>query len=159
MSDQEPEYQFSLKNEAATAKLAAKLAAYAIPGDVIGLIGDLGAGKTAFARAFISAKGGDGEVPSPTFTLVQLYEFPDGDVYHFDLYRIENAEEIFELGIEDAMSDGISLIEWPDRMGAYLPFERLDIIFSIGDEEGRREVDLIGRGDKWTERLAKAFPQ
>ena len=139
--------------------LAAKLAALAVPGDVIALIGDLGAGKTAFARAFIAARGGDGEVPSPTFTLVQLYEFPEGDVYHFDLYRIEEAEEIFELGIEDAMSEGISLIEWPDRMGAYLPFERLDIILSMGEDEGAREVDLIGRGEGWTARLAKAFPQ
>ena len=139
--------------------LAAKLAGIAQPGDVIALIGDLGAGKTAFARGFIAACGGDGEVPSPTFTLVQLYEFPAGDVYHFDLYRIENSEEIFELGIEDAMSDGISLIEWPDRMGAYLPFERLDIVLSTGKDENAREVDLIGRGDGWSQRLKKAFPQ
>ena len=138
--------------------LAAKLAGISVPGDVIALIGDLGAGKTAFARGFIAACGGDGEVPSPTFTLVQLYEFPAGDVYHFDLYRIENSEEIFELGIEDAMSDGISLIEWPDRMGAYLPFERLDIVLSTGKDENAREVDLIGRGDGWTVRLRKAFP-
>jgi tRNA threonylcarbamoyl adenosine modification protein YjeE len=159
MSDDQNPYQFSLKNEAATVMLAAKLAGITVPGDVIALIGDLGAGKTAFARGFIAACGGDGEVPSPTFTLVQLYEFPAGDVYHFDLYRIENSEEIFELGIEDAMSDGISLIEWPDRMGAYLPFERLDIVLSTGKDENGREVDLIGRGDGWTQRLEKAFPQ
>ena len=159
MSEEQTPYQFTLKNEAATDMLAAKLAGLAEVGDMIALVGDLGAGKTAFARAFISARGGDGEVPSPTFTLVQLYEFPDGDIYHFDLYRSEEAEEIFELGIEDAMSDGISLIEWPDRMGAYLPFERLDLILSIGEDEGSREVDLIGRGESWTERLQKAFPQ
>ena len=151
-------YQFTLKNENATAALAAKLAGIAEPGDVIALIGDLGAGKTSFARAFVAAKGGDGEVPSPTFTLVQLYEFADGDVYHFDLYRLEEADEIFELGIEDAMSDGISLIEWPDRMGAYLPVERLDIVLGIGQEEAIREVELIDRGDSWADRLAKAFP-
>ncbi len=139
------------------AALAAKLAGIAEPGDVIALIGDLGAGKTSFARAFVAAKGGDGEVPSPTFTLVQLYEFAGGDVYHFDLYRLEEAEEIFELGIEDAMSDGISLIEWPDRMGAYLPFERIDIVLGIGEDETVRNVELTGRGDSWTERLAKAF--
>jgi tRNA threonylcarbamoyladenosine biosynthesis protein TsaE len=159
MSDYQNPYQFSLKNEAATVMLAAKLAGISVPGDVIALIGDLGAGKTAFARGFIAACGGDGEVPSPTFTLVQLYEFPAGDVYHFDLYRIENSEEIFELGIEDAMSDGISLIEWPDRLGAYLPFERLDVVLSTGKDESAREVDLIGRGDGWTQRLRKAFPQ
>ena len=151
-------YQFTLKNENATAALATKLAGIAEPGDVIALIGDLGAGKTSFARAFVAAKGGDGEVPSPTFTLVQLYEFANGDVYHFDLYRLEEADEIFELGIEDAMSDGISLIEWPDRMGAYLPVERLDIVLGIGEEETVREVELIGRGDSWADRLAKAFP-
>ncbi|MBT7954185.1 MAG: tRNA (adenosine(37)-N6)-threonylcarbamoyltransferase complex ATPase subunit type 1 TsaE, partial [Rhodospirillaceae bacterium] len=151
-------YQFTLKNENATAALATKLAGIAEPGDVIALIGDLGAGKTSFARAFVAAKGGDGEVPSPTFTLVQLYEFANGDVYHFDLYRLEEADEIFELGIEDAMSDGISLIEWPDRMGAYLPVERLDIVLGIGQEEAIREVELIDRGDSWADRLAKAFP-
>jgi len=139
--------------------LAAKLAGVAEVGDVIALIGDLGSGKTAFARAFIMARGGDGEVPSPTFTLVQLYEFDAGDVYHFDLYRVEDSEEIFELGIEDAMNEGISLIEWPDRMGSYLPFERLDIILSLGEDENQREVELIGQGDSWTDRLAKVFPQ
>lgn len=158
MEDIETPFQFSLENEAATAALAAKLAGIAEPGDVIVLIGDLGAGKTSFARAFVTAKGGDGEVPSPTFTLVQLYELADGDVYHFDLYRLEEAEEIFELGIEDAMSDSISLIEWPDRMGAYLPFERLDIVMIIGDQETVRDVELIGRGGDWSERLTKAFP-
>ena len=81
-----------------------------------------------------------------------------GDVYHFDLYRLEDAEEIFELGIEDAMNEGISLIEWPDRLGAYLPFERLDVILSIGDEQQMREVDLIGRGESWPDRLEKALP-
>ena len=158
MEDIETPFQFSLENEAATATLAAKLAGIAEPGDVIALIGDLGAGKTSFTRAFVTAKGGDGEVPSPTFTLVQFYELADGDVYHFDLYRLEEAEEIFELGIEDAMSDSISLIEWPERMGAYLPFERLDIVMIIGDQETVRDVELIGRGGDWSERLTKAFP-
>ncbi|MFP6711384.1 MAG: tRNA (adenosine(37)-N6)-threonylcarbamoyltransferase complex ATPase subunit type 1 TsaE [Rhodospirillales bacterium] len=158
MSETEGLYQFTLESEDATAALATKLADIAAPGDVICLIGDLGAGKTVFARAFIAARGGDGEVPSPTFTLVQLYEFAKGDVYHFDLYRLEDAEEIFELGIEDAMNEGISLIEWPDRLGAYLPFERLDVILSIGDEQQMREVDLIGRGESWPDRLEKALP-
>jgi len=159
MSDVENPYQFTLNSEAATEKLAENLAGVAVPGDVIALIGDLGAGKTVFARAFIAARGGDGEVPSPTFTLVQLYEFSKGDVYHFDLYRVEESDEIFELGIEDAMSEGISLIEWPDRMGAYLPFERLDIILAIGEDENHRDAELIGQGESWPARLSKVFPQ
>jgi tRNA threonylcarbamoyladenosine biosynthesis protein TsaE len=157
MSNDQNNYQFSLKNEAATSMLAATLEGVSNTGDIIALTGDLGAGKTSFSRSFIAARGGDGEVPSPTFTLVQLYEFSKGDVYHFDLYRIETPEEIFELSIEDAMNDGISLIEWPDRMGAYLPLERLDIIMSNGADEHAREAILIGHGNSWTSRLERAF--
>ena len=98
-----------------------------------------------------------GEVPSPTFTLVQVYECSSISVYHFDLYRIEEPEEIFELGIEDAFAEGISLIEWPDRMDTYIPSERLDIIFSSGLDENAREVIIVGYGDSWINRLAKVF--
>jgi tRNA threonylcarbamoyl adenosine modification protein YjeE len=157
MSDYQSKYQFTLKNESATCILASQLAGLAEPRDVIGLAGDLGAGKTAFARAFIIARGGDSEVPSPTFTLVQVYECSSINVYHFDLYRIEEPEEIFELGIEDAFAEGISLIEWPDRMDTYIPSERLDIIFSSGLDENAREVILVGYGDSWINRLAKVF--
>ena len=109
-----------LADEAETAALAIKLAAAARPNDVLSLIGDLGAGKTVFARAFINARAAaTQEVPSPTFTLVQTYAFPDpGDdipVYHFDLFRIEDAGELEDLGMEDAFAGGISLIEWPDQ--------------------------------------------
>ena len=86
--------------------------------------------------------------PSPTFTIVQVYEFPDVNVYHFDLYRIEETEELLELGIEDAFTDGISLIEWPDRMDTYLPSERLDVVFSSGLNENTRQVTLVGYGKK-----------
>ncbi|HEY2541330.1 MAG TPA: tRNA (adenosine(37)-N6)-threonylcarbamoyltransferase complex ATPase subunit type 1 TsaE, partial [Stellaceae bacterium] len=89
----------NLSNEAATAALAARLAAIARPGDVIALRGELGAGKTAFARAFIRARNSaDEEVPSPTFTLVQNYEAAGGAIWHFDLYRLTAADEIWELG-------------------------------------------------------------
>lgn len=157
MSDYQSKYQFTLKNESATCILASQLAGLTEPRDIIGLVGDLGAGKTAFARAFITARGGDSEVPSPTFTLVQVYECSSISVYHFDLYRIEEPEEIFELGIEDAFAEGISLIEWPDRMDTYIPSERLDIIFSSGLDENAREVILVGYGDSWINRLAKVF--
>ena len=155
MSFNQSKYQFILKNEAATGMLASQLANLAEPEDTIGLIGDLGMGKTVFARAYITAIGGCGEVTSPTFTLVQVYEFPNINVYHFDLYRIERSEELLELGIEEAFSGGVSLIEWPDRMDAYLPSRRLDIFFSNGFDDNSRKVTLVAYGKNWVNRLAK----
>ena len=155
MSIHQTRYQFALKNEGETEVLASQLANVSGAGDIIGLIGDLGVGKTAFARAFINARGGDVEVPSPTFTIVQVYEFSDVNVYHFDLYRIEATEELIELGIEDAFTEGISLIEWPDRMDTYLPPDRLDIFFSTGPNEDTREVTLVGYGENWINRLVQ----
>ena len=94
---------FELPDEAATATFAARIAALARPGDVIALKGELGAGKTSFARAFIRARGGrDEDVPSPTFTLAQAYDFPDATVWHFDCYRLRHPDEAWELAIEDA---------------------------------------------------------
>ena len=145
----------NLSNEAATAALAARLAAIARPGDVIALRGGLGAGKTAFARAFIRARNSaDEEVPSPTFTLVQVYEAASTPIWHFDLYRVAAADEIWELGIEEAFVDGISLIEWPDRLGPLLPRHRLDITLEFGDQpESRRAVICGGAG--WCARLSE----
>src|SRR4030095_10715416 len=96
----------ALPDEAPTRRRASRVAALARAGDVIGLAGGLGAGKTTFARAFIRARpGGEsaGEVPSPTFTLVQVYELPGAPVWHFDLYRLTRAEEAWELGLEEAL--------------------------------------------------------
>ena len=108
-----------LPDENATAALAARLAAVVRPGDIIALKGELGAGKTSFARAFIRARGGDETVPSPSFTLVQTYDLPGGTVWHFDLYRLRAAEEAWELGVEEAFHDGIALIEWPGGSGLH----------------------------------------
>lgn len=133
----------------ATARLARRLARVAAPGDVIALEGDLGAGKTAFARAFISAAtGAETEVPSPTFTLVQTYETRIGPVWHFDLYRLSAPEEAHELGIEEAFSDAISLIEWPARLGPLLPREGLVLRLEAGATEGARRAHLEARG-RW----------
>lgn len=137
----------------ATAKLAAAVARLLRVGDVVALEGDLGAGKTAFARALIrELTGQDEEVPSPTFTLVQTYEASDFEIWHFDLYRLEKPEDAFELGIEDAMADGVCLIEWPDRLGAWLPRDRLTVAIAYGPDESERVAMLSGGGD-WPARL------
>lgn len=143
-----------LVDEAATAALAARVAALARPGDVIALKGELGAGKTSFARAFIAARGGTEAVPSPTFTLVQVYELPGGAIWHFDCYRLRDPEEAWELDIEDAFRDGISLIEWPERMAPHVPARRLEIaLFSGATPEARHaEIDA---GPDWAARLAE----
>lgn len=146
---------FDLPDLARTEALAAALAERAEVPDVIALTGGLGAGKTAFARGFIRARpGGEGinEVPSPTFTLVQVYELPGAPVWHFDLYRLTKPEDAWELGIEEAMTEAISLIEWPERLGSLLPKERLDIELSPGPGSDSRRARIIGHGS-WAARL------
>ena len=105
-----------LKGEAATARFGADLAGQAMPGDVITLSGPLGVGKTALARGFLAALGHQGEVPSPSFSIVQPYEELDPPVWHVDLYRIEDVSELEELGL-DAAAHAVLLVEWPDRAG------------------------------------------
>ena len=145
-----------LPDEAATEALAATLAAAARPGDVLALIGDLGAGKTVFARAFIRARGtGLEEVPSPTFTLVQTYETDGATIHHFDLFRLSAPEEAYELAIEEAFADGISLVEWPDRLGALLPPGRLEVALEAGAAATARRATLAG-ADGWPDRLREA---
>jgi len=136
---------------AGTRRFASRMAARARPGDVIGLCGPLGAGKTTFARAFIteiarlSGAHAD-EVPSPTFTLVQIYEFARATVYHFDLYRLARPEEAWELGIEEAFADGVTLIEWPERLGALLPADRFEVRIHQGAAPDERILELSGHG-------------
>ncbi|MFI4988427.1 MAG: tRNA (adenosine(37)-N6)-threonylcarbamoyltransferase complex ATPase subunit type 1 TsaE [Alphaproteobacteria bacterium] len=149
--------EMPLADLAATGRLAAALARLVAPRDVLALSGPLGVGKTAFARAFIAALGGEEEVPSPTFTLVQLYELPPLKLYHFDLYRLVRPEDAYELGIEEAFAEGISLIEWPERLGALLPAERLDVAFAFAAEPEARQVRLTGHGG-WPVRLEGLRP-
>ena len=142
-----------LPDEKATQALAARLAALARPGDVLALKGELGAGKTCFARGFIRARGGDEAVPSPTFTLAQIYELPNGTVWHFDLYRLRFPENAWELGIEDAFRDGISLIEWPERLERLLPAHRLEIALEFGAAPDARRA-VLSAEDVWAARLS-----
>ncbi len=134
-----------------TERLAARVAARAMVGDFIGLSGPLGAGKTAFARAFLLAMASrqkappPAEVPSPTFTLVQTYELGALEVAHFDLYRIGSPEEAGELGLDEAQARGMVLVEWPERLGDHLPRDRLDIALSVDASEQRRAT-LVTHG-------------
>lgn len=137
-----------------TQALAQALAPLLKRQDVVLLEGDLGSGKTAFCRALIQTlTSQDEEVPSPTFTLVQTYPTLEEEmVWHFDLYRLKEAEEVWELGIEEAFSEGISLIEWPDRL-PYMPSKkRLKITFSMGRCASERSLEITGSAD-WEGRL------
>ena len=116
-----PAFIYDFPDEQVTIALAEAFADVSHKGDVYALFGTLGMGKSVFARAFIKHLTNAPEVPSPTFTLVQTYEAPDFEIYHFDLYRLKNAEEIWELNMEEALSGAVCLIEWPEKMGAYLP--------------------------------------
>lgn len=133
----------------ATGALAARVAGLTRPGDAILLEGPLGAGKTAFARAFLRALSRDPglEVPSPTFTLVQSYATPRAIVSHFDLWRLDGPAGLAELGWDDAR-EGVVLVEWPDRLGALRPDDALTIRFSPPAANGRH-AELSG----WPERI------
>jgi tRNA threonylcarbamoyladenosine biosynthesis protein TsaE len=140
-----------LPDLAATEALARTVAALARPGDAILLEGPLGAGKTAFARAFLRAAAGEPalEVPSPTFTLVQSYETQQGIVHHFDLWRVDAPGALGELGWDEAR-EAVVLVEWPDRLGPLRPADALTVALEPGAGDSRRATlsgwpDRIGR--------------
>jgi hypothetical protein len=149
----------ALANEAATAQLMADLALLTAPGDVITLSGDLGAGKTAAARAMIRYLADDDaiEVPSPTFTLAQSYDLPSLPLLHADLYRISDASELEEIGLSPLPEGTVALIEWPERAGNELPADRIDIAFShppaLGSTARAAEITGFGKGTALVERL------
>lgn len=130
------------QSEAETIDVATAFAKTLQGGDIVLLQGDLGAGKSVFCRAVIRtlSKNPDLEVPSPTFTLVQTYETPVAPLWHFDLYRLKDPDDIFELGWEDALGSGILLIEWPDRLGPYTP--RRAITITITHEQTSRTITI-----------------
>ena len=139
--------EVSLPDEAATQRLGQALAGSLRPGDALCLTGPLGAGKSTLARALVRAlTSPDEEVPSPTFTLVQFYDGPDFPVAHFDLYRLTDPDEAYEIGLEEALEDGAAVIEWPQRLEGRLPANRLDIDITPGDDGDARRATLTPHG-------------
>ena len=135
----------TLVDEAATAALGTAIAAKLQPGEAVCLSGPLGAGKSTLARALVRAlTTPEEDVPSPTFTLVQFYEGPRLKVAHFDLYRLSNPDEAYEIGLDEALDDGAAVIEWPERLGGHLPADRLDV--EIGLRDAGRSVRLAPHG-------------
>ena len=141
-------FEFKSFSEENTKEFAKKLARIAKLKDVFLLKGTLGMGKSTLARAFIQELANITEVPSPTFTLLQTYETPDFDIYHFDLYRLKSAEEIFEIGMEDAIYGGVSLIEWPEKMERYIPKDVFAVNISGLGEDSRLFSITVSSNDK-----------
>jgi len=149
--DRPRRFEFHLADERRTARLGAALASLLGPGDTVLLRGELGAGKSALARAVIGAALDDpeAEIPSPSYTLINIYETARGPVWHADLYRLTGAaEELEELGLDDALGVALVLVEWPERLGPALPARRLDIALTA-PRTGGREAAITLDGPGW----------
>lgn len=127
----------NLKDEAATLALGGRLAKALRPGDVVTLSGELSAGKTTLVRGLLAALGHEGEVPSPSFAIVQPYESLSPPVWHVDLYRIENPTDLDELGLEDISSEGVLIVEWPEHAGRDAWPHALALSLEVDDKGGR----------------------
>lgn len=135
-----------------TCRLAGALAPQLTRGDVILLSGDVGAGKTHFARcAILAALDVPEDVPSPTYTLVQTYAGPQGEIWHADLYRLSDAAEVEELGLYQAFTDAICLVEWPDRLAGLAPGSALCVTLSPGTQDESRRIDFGWTAERWTD--------
>jgi tRNA threonylcarbamoyladenosine biosynthesis protein TsaE len=135
---------FNTNSEQETSIVAQEFAATLRPRDIVLLNGDLGLGKSVFSRSVIRAlmNNENIDVPSPTFTLVQTYDTPQGDVYHFDLYRLKTPEELYEIGWEDALHSGIILVEWPERLGFLKPKHYIQIDIKSGASSDSRFITI-----------------
>lgn len=152
-----------LPDAAATDALGAALAAALRPGDAVLLSGDLGAGKSALARAAIRAllqgtEEEDADIPSPSFTLVQVYETPEAEVWHADLYRLGGPDGVIELGLDEAFEHAVCLVEWPDRLAELTPPRRLDITLAHPPQGEGRELTLRAIGPGWAPVLSALSP-
>lgn len=139
-----------------TCAIAQRLAQRLTCGDTLLLRGDIGAGKTHLARCLIrSLLPVPEDVPSPTYTLVQTYPGRGCDIWHADLYRLTDTNEVFELGLIDAMPDAICLIEWPDRLGDLVPADALDITLAPGDTPEARILTFAWQHPRWAARIGE----
>ena len=147
------ETTFVLPSPMATDTLAERIAEVLEPGDTILIDGPIGAGKSHFCRAAIrhllDRDGRQEDIPSPTFTLVQTYETGAGEVWHSDLYRLTDVSQVLELGLEEAFSSAIVLVEWPDRLGPLAPRDALRISLAPTEEAEARRVTLSASGARW----------
>ncbi len=149
-----PPLSLSLCSADDTARIARSLAPRLRPGDVVLMTGDIGAGKTHFARSLIQSLMDPVEdVPSPTFTLVQTYDTRLGELWHSDLYRLSHPDEVIELGLLDAFEDAICLVEWPDRLGELEPPGALSLSLALGKNEGERTLTFDWTAPDWATKL------
>lgn len=147
-------FHVTLASPAQTAELAVRLGSILRPGDVLLLDGPIGAGKTHFARSLIQSMLVEPEdVPSPTFTLVQTYDADQSEIWHADLYRLTNPDEVVELGLVDAFDTAICLVEWPDRLGTLKPHRALILGFSTTNDEDIRQLHVTWDDPTWSDRL------
>jgi len=143
--------EFVLQSPDATSKLARRLAPCLMPGDTLLLKGEIGAGKTFFARELLSEiLLSPEDIPSPTFTIVQTYDTRLGEVWHTDLYRLSSPSEIVELGLLDAFADAICLVEWPDRLSDLAPKSALTIEFFSGSHDEERRLSMSWQDARWS---------
>lgn len=151
-------YTLHIPDLAAVDRLGRAIAQEARAGDILALSGDLGAGKTTLARAVLSHLGLTEDAPSPTFTIVQTYDAPPLrlPVWHVDLYRLEEAEETVELGLDEAFDTALSLIEWPERMGPFMPHDRLWLSLAPATS-GEGRTLTVDAPPAWEERAKRLF--
>jgi tRNA threonylcarbamoyladenosine biosynthesis protein TsaE len=151
-----PLFDLTLNDPEETRRFAARIAGCLRPGDTLLLEGEIGAGKTHFARSLIqSIQTPPEDVPSPTFTLIQTYDTTRGEVVHADLYRLSGPDEIAELGLQDAFGAQICLVEWPDRLGPDAPKSALTLRFEQGADPDTRRLTAFGDADTWAVRVGR----
>tara|TARA_B100002052_G_C15840621_1_gene579968 strand:- start:516 stop:956 length:441 start_codon:yes stop_codon:yes gene_type:complete len=145
--------EFFLKNENDTIKLGKKIAYISSIGDILCLKGKLGIGKTTLARAIIQSLTNVDKVLSPTYPLMINYQYKNTYIWHFDLYRLKNVNEIWNLGFEDALNDGIIIIEWPEIIENTLPKNK--IVVSLFEIEHNQRKAILQANNKFLNKLKK----